>query len=91
MCVQNAPCSAAARHQPDDPSPRQTMPKAAEVAEFRRKSQLSQGSEPLGGAANRSLVAKEGLPRGPAAAAAAAESCGGGRGLQRGPAGAERL
>lgn len=30
-----------ARHQPDDPSPRQSVPKAAEVAEFRR-SQLSQ-------------------------------------------------
>ncbi|CAK9110239.1 unnamed protein product [Durusdinium trenchii] len=34
-----------ARHQPDDPSPRQSMPKAAEVAEFRRSSQYSQRSE----------------------------------------------
>lgn len=33
-----------ARHQPDDPSPRQSVPKAAEVAEFRR-SQLSQASQ----------------------------------------------
>lgn len=35
-----------ARHQPDDPSPRQSVPKAAEVAEFRR-SQLSGAASQL--------------------------------------------